>query len=156
MDYTSKFTGRFDLDLTLKRITTNIPEFCASHWLLRIPLAIVFIQQGLSKFPVSQDDAVAYELPYLVWWFVAYGELGSGVGLLVAAFLSLKAISHFPFFSDFSDMLSRFSGITMCCITTGVIWISQPESFMDVILYDNLHVFLWVGGLYFALRGNRV
>jgi len=26
---------------------------------------------------------------------------------------------------------------------------------MDVILYDNLHVFLWVGGLYFALRGNR-
>lgn len=144
------------MDLILKRITTNIPEFCASHWLLRIPLAIVFIQQGLSKFPVSQDDAVAYELPYLVWWFVAYGELGSGVGLLVAAFLSLKAISRVPFVSDFSDMLSRFSGITMCCITTGVIWISQPESFMDVILYDNLHVFLWVGGLYFALRGNRV
>ena len=155
MGYTSKFTGRFNLDLILKRITTNIPEFCASHWLLRIPLAIVFIQQGLSKFPVSQDDAIAYELPYLVWWFVAYGELGSGVGLLVAAFLSLKAISNFPFFSDFTDMLSRFSGITMCCITTGVIWISQPESFMDVILYDNLHVFLWVGGLYFALRGNR-
>ena len=143
------------MDLILKRITTNIPEFCASHWRLRIPLAIVFIQQGLSKFPVSQDDAVAYELPFLVWWFVAYGELGSGVGLLVAAFLSLKAISHVPFVSDFSDMLSRFSGITMCCITTGVIWISQPESFMDVILYDNLHVFLWVGGLYFALRGNR-
>ena len=143
------------MDLILKRITTNIPEFCASHWLLRVPLAVVFIQQGLSKFPVLQDDAVAYELPYLVWWFVASGELGSGVGLLVAAFLSLKAISHVPFISDSSDMLSRFSGITMCSITTGVIWISQPESFMDVILYDNLHVFLWVGGLYFALRGNR-
>ena len=155
MDDISKSTGSFILDLILKRIKTNITEFCASHWLLRIPLAIVFIQQGLSKFPVTQDDAVAYELPYLVWWFVAYGELGSGVGLLVAAFLSLKAISHFPFIIDFSDMLSRFSGITMCSITTGVIWISQPESFIDVILYDNLHVFLWVGGLYFALRGNR-
>tara|TARA_B100001093_G_scaffold129259_1_gene121790 strand:- start:86 stop:520 length:435 start_codon:yes stop_codon:yes gene_type:complete len=143
------------LDLILKRITTNIPEFCASHWLLRVPLAVVFIQQGLSKFPVLQDDAVAYELPYLVWWFVAYGELGSGVGLLAAAFLSLKTISHVPFISDSSDMLSRFSGITMCSITTGVIWISEPESLMDVLLYDNLHVFLWVGGLYFALRGNR-
>ena len=143
------------MDLTFKRITTNIPEFCASHWLLRIPLAVVFIQQGLSKFPVTQDDAVAYELPYLVWWFVAYGELGAGVGLLAAAFMSLKAISYLPFITEFSDMLSRFSGITMCSITTGVIWISEPESFMDVLLYDNLHVFLWVGGLYFALRGNR-
>ena len=102
------------MDLIFKRITTNIPEFCASHWLLRIPLAVVFIQQGLSKFPVTQDDAVAYELPYLVWWFVAYGELGAGVGLLAAAFMSLKAISHLPFITEFSDMLSRFSGITMC------------------------------------------
>ena len=84
---------------------TNIPEFCASHWLLRIPLAIVFIQKGLSKFPVTQDDAAAYELPYLVWWFVAYGELGSGVGLLAGAFMSLKAISYFQYISDFSDML---------------------------------------------------
>ena len=143
------------MDLTFKRITTNIPEFCASHWLLRIPLAVVFIQQGLSKFPVTQDDAVAYELQFLVWWFVADGELGAGVGLLAAAFMSLKAISHLPFITELSDMLSRFSGITMCTITTGVIWISEPESFMDVLLYDNLHVFLWVGGLYFALRGNR-
>ena len=143
------------MDFTFKRISTNIPEFCASHWLLRIPLAVVFIQQGLSKFPVTQDDAVAYELPYLVWWFVAYGELGAGVGLLAAAFMSLKAISHLPFITECSDMLSRFSGITMCSITTGVIWISEPESLMDVLLYDNLHVFLWVGGLYFALRGNR-
>jgi putative oxidoreductase len=30
-----------------------------------------------------------------------------------------------------------------------------PESFTDVILYDHFHVLLWVGGMYFALRGNR-
>ena len=139
----------------IKSLPTRLPEFCASHWLLRIPLAVVFIQQGLSKFPVSVDDASSYDLPYLVWWFVAYGELGAGIGLLVAAFMSLKALSQLPVISELSDMLTRFSGITICSITTGVIWISEPESFMDVILYDNLHVFLWVGGLYFALRGNR-
>ncbi len=143
------------MELALKRISSMIPEFCASHWLLRLPLAIVFIQQGLSKFPVTADDAASFELPYLVWWFVAYGELGAGVGLLAAAFMSLKAITHLPMISEFSDILTRFSGITICSITTGVIWIGQPESFLDVILYDNLHVFLWVGGLYFALRGNR-
>jgi hypothetical protein len=27
---------------------------------------------------------------------------------------------------------------------------------MDVLLYDNLHVLLWVGGLFFGLRGNRI
>ena len=51
----------------MKTFIEKIPDFTLSHWLLRIPLAIVFIQQGLSKFPVSLDDAEAYELPFLVW-----------------------------------------------------------------------------------------
>ena len=97
------------MELVLKRIASKIPEFCASHWLLRLPLAIVFIQQGLSKFPVTADDAASFELPYLVWWFVAYGELGAGVGLIAAALISFKAISHLPVISEVSDMLTRFS-----------------------------------------------
>ena len=135
----------------MKRIIEKIPPFTLSHWLLRIPLAIVFIQQGLSKFPVSVEDAEIYQLPYLVWWFVAYGELGAGFGLVVGGVLLLfKKI-----WSYLGDVLTRFSGFTIGCITTGVIWISRPESFIDVILYDNLHVLLWVGGLYFALRGSK-
>ena len=130
----------------VKRIT----EFCMSHWLLRIPLAIVFIQQGLSKLPVTLEDAEAFELPYLVWWVVAWGELGAGVGLLVAGLLASWA-----WLKDYGDVLTRFCGITICSIMTGVIWVGQPESFWDVILYDNFHVLLWVGGLFFALRGNR-
>ena len=49
------------MDMLLKRISMKIPEFCMSHWLLRIPLAIIFIQQGLSKFPVTAEDAEAFE-----------------------------------------------------------------------------------------------
>ena len=63
----------------MSKILSMIPEFCLSHWLLRIPLAIIFIQQGLSKLPISVDDAESYELPYIVWWFAAYGELGAGI-----------------------------------------------------------------------------
>ncbi len=135
----------------MKSIIENIPTFTLSHWLLRIPLSIVFIQQGLSKFPVSIDDASAYELPYLVWWFVAYGELGAGFGLIVGGIL----LFFNRFWSNLGDILTRFSGFTIGCITTGVIWISKPESFIDVLLYDNLHVLLWVGGLFFALRGSK-
>ena len=134
----------------INNIVSRIPEFCLSHWLLRIPLAIVFIQQGLSKFPVTVEGAESFDLPYLVWWIAAYGELGAGIGLLAAGLLA-----GWEWLSDYGDMLTRFCGITICSIMTGVIWVGQPDSFMDVILYDNLHVLLWVGGLFFALRGNR-
>ena len=133
----------------LKTIVHKIPEFCMSHWLFRIPLAIVFLQQGLSKLPFSIEDAEAFELPALVWWFVIYGEIGAGLGLLVGGAVIWQK------FKEFQDLITRFSGITICSIMTGVIWVGQPDSFMDVLLYDNLHVLLWVGGLYFALRGNR-
>ena len=112
-------------------------------------MAIVFLQQGISKWPIDIESAQSFELPLLVWTFVVLGEIGAGVGLLVGGLFPKK------FLWELGDVITRFSGITMCCIMTGVIWIGQPESFWDVILYDNLHVLLWVGALFFALRGNR-
>ena len=131
------------------KVNIKIPEFCLSHWLLRVPLIIVFIQQGLSKLPVTLEDAQSFDLPYIVWWFAAYGELGAGIGLLVGGLMM------YSWWSWMGDLLTRFSGFVIGCIMTGVIWVGEPESLMDVILYDNLHVLLWVGGLYFALRGTR-
>ena len=138
----------------------KIPEFCMSHWLLRIPLAIIFIQQGLMKIPVDMEEAASYGLSYLVWWFVAYGELLGGLGLVVGGFLkktpaTMEQIFGVNLIEPWGDAITRFSGITLCCIMTGVIWIGDPDSFVDVLLYDNLHVLLWVGALFFALRGNN-
>lgn len=135
--------------MNYKSIVSRIPEFCYSHWLLRIPLAIIFLQQGISKWPIDLETAASYDLPLLVWTFVVLGEIGAGVGLLVGGLFPKK------FLWELGDLVTRFSGITICSIMTGVIWIGQPESFTDVLLYDNLHVLLWVGGLFFALRGNR-
>ena len=141
----------------MKKYLDLLPEFCMSHWLLRVPLSIVFIQQGLSKLPISIEDADSFELPYIVWWFAAYGEIGAGIGLIVSGIIGssiwdfwIRDMMHL-----WSDLLTRFCGITICCIMTGVIWVGNPDSLMDVLLYDNLHVFLWVGGLFFALRGKR-
>ena len=134
----------------IRKIYEKIPEFCLSHWLFRIPVAIVFIQQGLDKIPVDIETAESFGLTYLVWWVVAYGELGAGIGLLVGGLLASWEKLY-----EYGDIITRFSGITIASIMTGVIWIGEPESFWDVVWYDNLHVFLWVGGMYFALRGNR-
>ena len=134
----------------VKNLLERLPEFCMSHWLLRIPLIVVFLQQGFSKLPVTMEGAESFDLPYIVWWFAAYGEIGAGFGLLIGG------IMMYSWWSWIGDLITRFSGFVIGCIMTGVIWVGQPDSFMDVILYDNLHVLLWVGGLYFALRGQRV
>ena len=116
-------------------------------WLLRVPLAIVFLQQGLSKLPISAEEASGYELPMLVWTFVIRGEIGAGIGLIAGGLVQ-------KLWTSLADIITKFSGFVIGCIMTGVIWIGQPESLIDVLLYDNLHVFLWVGGLYFAMKGN--
>ena len=134
----------------IEQFSSSIPEFCTSHWLLRVPLAIIFIQQGSMKLPIDASEAESYGLSVLVWWVVALGELGAGTGLLAGGLLNNSLTKWL------GDRVTRFSGFTIGCITTGVIWIGEPESFLDVLLYDNLHVLMWVGGLYFALRGNRV
>ena len=118
-------------------------------WLLRIPLAIVFLQQGLSKLPIAVEDAQVFELPMLVWVFVVLGELGAGIGLIVGGLIQ-------RLWTTIADMVTRFSGFVIGCIATGVIWVGQPDNLIDDLLYDNLHVFLWAGGLFFALKGNRI
>ena len=118
-------------------------------WLIRIPLSIVFLQQGLSKLPFNIEDAASYDLPALVWFFVVAGEIGAGFGSIVGGLIQKLC-------SIIADIVTRFSGFVIGCIATGVIWISQPESLIDVLLYDNFHVFLWAGGLFFALKGNKV
>ena len=133
----------------IKTLVHRIPEFCMTHWLLRIPLIVVFFQQGMNKWPINLEDSPV-ELTLLVWSFVVLGELGAAAGLLVGGMAD-----YIKRTKEFGDVITRFSGIVITGIMTGVIWTGEPESFWDVLLYDNLHVLLWVGGMYFALRGNR-
>ena len=148
----------------LPKISAPIATF-----FLRIPLSAMFMQQGLSKLPVDGAVAEAWGLPYIVWWFVTWGEIGAAVGLIAGGVLGLIPLHAKHFFvarigryspnfrwftEELGDLVTRFSGITMTCIATGVIWILSPASLWDVIYKDYLHVSLYVGGLYFALRGN--
>tara|TARA_Y100001938_G_C8053136_1_gene412978 strand:- start:723 stop:1133 length:411 start_codon:yes stop_codon:yes gene_type:complete len=134
--------------MTLEEYLKKIPEFKGANWLIRVPLGIVFILQGLQKLPVSIEDADAFGLPMSVWFFVAWGELFAGIGLLLGGMtIALKP--------GVGDAITRFSGIVICGIMTGVILILEPPSLSYVLLYENFHVMLYCGGLFFALRGNR-
>ena len=135
--------------MKLEEYLKKIPEFKGANWLIRIPLSIVFILQGLQKLPVDVADAEAFGLPMSVWFFVAWGELFAGILLFVGGLtIALK--------DGVGDVLTRFSGIVICGIMTGVILVSEPESIWYVLLYEHFHLMLYCGGLYFALRGNRI
>jgi len=107
----------------------TIPKLPAplATFLLRIPLATLFLQQGLDKVPVDAETAAVYDLSLLVWFFVVVGEISAGLGLIAGGVIGL--LFKAGFVSEAADILTRFSGITMTCIMTGVIWLSMPESF---------------------------
>ena len=132
----------------------SIPKLPAPYatFLLRIPLSVLFLQQGLDKIPLDSETASSFGLSFLVWFFVVFGEIGAGLGLLVGGLAGLVFTKGT--LSNVSDILTRFSGITMTCIMTGIIWLSMPDSVIEVLTDDYMHVSLYVGGLYFALRGN--
>ena len=135
--------------MELGQYLKKIPEFKGANWLIRLPIGIVFILQGLQKLPISGEDAAAFGLPMSVRFFVAWGEFFAGIFLIVGGLtVALK--------DGVGDFLTRFSGIVICGIMTGVILIGEPESIMYVLLYEHFHLMLYCGGLFFALRGNRV
>ena len=131
-----------------------IPKLPAplATFLLRVPISVLFLQQGLDKIPIDSETASSFGLSFLVWFFVVFGEIGAGLGLLVGGLAGLVFTTGT--LSNISDVLTRFSGITMTCIMTGIIWLSMPDSIFAVLTDDYIHVSLYVGGLYFALRGN--
>jgi putative oxidoreductase len=148
-------TQKIPLNLLYKNYWQQLPDLNLSHILLRIPLSMLFINQGLSKFPFDPSVGLGMGIPPLVWWFVCYGEVAAGLGLLVGGMTTIPKLRDMPVLAVLGDMLTRFSGIVMCCITTGVIWtVIKPESLVTFILTDYLHFSLWAGGLYFGLRGN--
>ena len=138
------------INTELRKINQKLPEFKGSNWLIRIPLAIVFIQQGISKIPFDPSAAEAYGLPLILWFIVVISELLAGFGLLFGGILRSLGI-----LSLIGDLLTRFSGTIIVCVITGVIIVGDPDSFIEILLYDHTHVMLYCGGLFFALRGNR-
>jgi putative oxidoreductase len=140
---------------TLKTYWQRLPDFSLSHILLRIPLAVLFIEQGLSKFPFDPAVGLGMGINPLVWWVVCYGEVAAGIGLLVGGLATIPRIRDIAIVAVAGDLLTRFSGIVMACVITGVIWtVIKPESLWTFILTDYMHFSLWAGGLYFGLRGN--
>lgn len=149
------FTQKLSSTFSFRNYWNQLPDLSLSHILLRIPLALLFINQGLSKFPFDAATGQSMGVSPLVWWFVCYGEVAAGLGLLVGGLTTIPKIRDTALLAIVGDLITRFSGIVMCCVVTGVIWtVIKPDSLWNFIMTDYMHFSLWAGGLYFGLRGN--
>lgn len=123
------------------------------HWLLRLPLAGVFVYMGIDKFMGGgiSEFAGAMELPEFLSVLVALGEIGAGA-LIVLGGLMRNETGHWA---------TRLSALGMIAILLGAIFIAHwgqwhfmatPTHPMGGMMFQ---VTMLGMALYLLLKGNR-
>lgn len=120
-------------------------------WLLRLSLGISFFLHGYQKFPLPpQKMVVWFESEGIIWpelvtSLVALGEVIAGVGIILGGLL----------FNQLGNLITRLSGGAVVVIMVGAFVIAHPDWFITKDLFMSEQIFLFVLGLYFAIKGNN-
>ena len=120
-------------------------------WLLRLSLGISFFLHGYGKFPLPpQKMVVWFESKGIIWpelitSLVALGEVIAGAGIVVGGLL----------FNQLGNLITRLSGGAVVVIMIGAFAIAHPDWFITKDLFMSEQIFLFIIGLYFAIKGNN-
>tara|TARA_Y100001934_G_scaffold282944_1_gene399465 strand:- start:161 stop:592 length:432 start_codon:yes stop_codon:yes gene_type:complete len=121
-------------------------------WLLRLGLGIAFILHGMQKFPLPPEKmtkwftSLGYPYPDIVTSAVAIGELAAGVGVIIGGL----------FANHIGNAITKVSGGVVFVIMTGAFVIAHGDWFITKKLFMSEQIFLFILGLFFAIRGNSV
>lgn len=126
------------------RTARALPRVSFAHWLLRLPLAGILMQNGLQKFPLSAGSAEGFGVPFALWILAALGEIAVAVLLIAGGLLRGAA----------GDLVTRFAGAGAAIIVAGVIYVAYRAPPLDILLFNQFHLLLIAGGLYLALAGG--
>lgn len=120
-------------------------------WLLRLSLGISFFLHGYGKFPLPQQKMVVwFESKGIIWpelitSLVALGEVIAGIGIVLGGLL----------FNQLGNLITRLSGGAVVVIMIGAFAIAHPDWFITKDLFMSEQIFLFILGLYFAIKGNN-
>ena len=120
-------------------------------WLLRLSLGISFFLHGYGKFPLPpQKMVVWFESKGIIWpelitSLVALGEVIAGIGIILGGLL----------FNQLGNLITRLSGGAVVVIMIGAFAIAHPDRFITKDLFMSEQIFLFILGLYFAIKGNN-
>jgi uncharacterized membrane protein YphA (DoxX/SURF4 family) len=138
----------FKFQLMVSKLKNFLLNFEAlASLLLRFGIGIAFIIHGYAKFPLPPAGLVEYfGLPPALATFVALSELLSGIILIVSGFLK----------NPIGDTLTRFAGLVIVILMTNIFIIAHPDWFITQKLFTSEQIFLFIGGFYFLIKGNKV
>ena len=120
-------------------------EAFASH-LFRFGIAIAFIIHGLNKFPLPPEALIEYfDLSPFLASFVAISELSAGATLLIAGFIR----------SPYGSILTRLAGLIIVIMMINIFAIAHQDWFFNTKLFTSEQIFLFIGGFYFLIKGNK-
>ena len=127
------------------------PLIPITPWLLRLGLGTSFILHGIGRFPLPPEkmvtwfESMGYMYPEIVTSLVALGEVGAGVGIILGGLLN----------NHVGNLITRLSGGAVGVIMLGAIFIAHSDWLITKKLFMSEQIFLFLIGLYFAIKGNK-
>jgi uncharacterized membrane protein YphA (DoxX/SURF4 family) len=127
------------------------PLIPITPWLLRLGLGTSFILHGYGKFPLPPEkmvtwfESMGYMYPEIVTSLVALGEVGAGAGIIFGGLLN----------NHVGNLITRLSGGAVGVIMLGAIFIAHSDWLITKKLFMSEQIFLFLIGLYFAIKGNK-
>tara|TARA_B100000989_G_C19451782_1_gene432112 strand:- start:204 stop:626 length:423 start_codon:yes stop_codon:yes gene_type:complete len=137
------------LDAILESIAMRF--YPITSWLLRLGLGTSFILHGLGKFPLPPEkmvtwfESMGYMYPEIVTSLVALGEVGAGAGIILGGLIN----------NYLGNLITRLSGGAVVVIMIGAILIAHSDWLVTKKLFMSEQIFLFLLGLFFAIKGNR-
>ena len=113
---------------------------------LRFGIAIAFLIHGLNKFPLPPQGLIEYfDLSPALASFVAISEVSAGIFLIVGGFIK----------NPYGNFITRLAGFTIFILMINIFAIAHTDWFINTKLFTSEQIFLFIGGLYFLIKGNR-
>ena len=139
----------------LEKLARPLKDY--SSCLLRIGLGVSFFLHGYGKVPIQQgfiDWLASKGLPFaeLTAFLVAWGEMLSGIGILIGGLIGLSL-------PTIGNIITRLSGGAVMVIMIGALSLAHSNwgiffGERGSILFASEQLFLLLLGTYFAIKGN--
>ena len=114
--------------------------------LLRLGVGIAFIIHGSNKFPLPPEALIDnFDLSPGLATFVALSELLSGIVLIISGFIK----------NPYGNIFTRLAGFTIVVLMVNIFIVAHTDWFINKQLFTNPQIFLFIGGVYFLIKGNR-
>tara|TARA_X000001036_G_scaffold41736_1_gene33508 strand:+ start:321 stop:752 length:432 start_codon:yes stop_codon:yes gene_type:complete len=114
--------------------------------IFRFGVGIAFIIHGTNKFPLPPQGLIEYfDFSPELASFVALSELLAGLILIIGCFIK----------NPFGNLITRLAGFMIVVMMINIFAIAHQDWFITKKLFTSEQIFLFIGGVYFLIKGNR-